>query len=105
MPNSVKSYDVIIVGAGPAGMCAALYAGRSMLKSALIERGAPGGELLNTELIEDYPGFESIKGWELADRMSAHALKFGAEMFTDTVSAVEKRNGLRTWNLATSPGW
>jgi len=93
MTNPVKIFDVVIVGAGPAGMCAALYAGRSMLKSAIIERGAPGGELLNTELIEDYPGFESIKGWELADRMSAHALKFGAEMFTDTVASVEKRDG------------
>jgi thioredoxin reductase (NADPH) len=93
MTKPVKSYDVVIVGAGPAGMCAALYAGRSMLKSAIIERGAPGGELLNTELIEDYPGFESIKGHELADRMSRHALKFGAEMITDTVSSVEQRGG------------
>jgi thioredoxin reductase (NADPH) len=93
MSNPVKVYDVVIVGAGPAGMCAALYAGRSMLKCAIIERGAPGGELLNTELIEDYPGFESIKGHELADRMSRHALKFGAEMITDTVSAVEQRGG------------
>ena len=93
MSNPVKVYDVVIVGAGPAGMCAALYAGRSMLKCVIIERGAPGGELLNTELIEDYPGFESIKGWELAEKMSAHALKFGAEMITDTVSAVEQRSG------------
>jgi thioredoxin reductase (NADPH) len=84
--------DVIIVGAGPAGMCAALYAGRSMLRTVVIERGAPGGELLNTELIEDYIGFESIKGHELAEKMAAHALKFGAEMITDTVTAVEKRD-------------
>src|SRR5437870_4292261 len=47
-------YDVIIVGAGPAGLCAAMYAGRGMLKALTIERGAPGGELLNTDLIEDY---------------------------------------------------
>ena len=87
----MTTYDVIIVGAGPAGMCAALYGGRSMLKTALIERGAPGGELLNTELIEDYIGFESIKGNELAERMAQHALKFGAELVTDTVSAVERR--------------
>jgi len=88
----MTGYDVIIVGAGPAGMCAALYAGRSMLKTAIIERGAPGGELLNTELIEDYIGFESIKGHELAEKMAQHALKFGAELLTDTVSAVAKRD-------------
>src|SRR5206468_11230052 len=87
----MRTYDIVIVGGGPAGLCAALYGGRSMLKTAIVERGAPGGELLNTELIEDYIGFESVKGYELADKMAAHALKFGAEMITDTVSAVEKR--------------
>ena len=66
-------YDVIIVGAGPAGLCAALYAGRGMLKGLVLERGAPGGELLNTDLIEDYIGFESIKGWDLAQKMTEHA--------------------------------
>ncbi|MFI5281235.1 MAG: thioredoxin-disulfide reductase, partial [Gemmatimonadales bacterium] len=75
----------------PAGLTAALYAGRSMLKSVIIERGAPGGELLNTELIEDYPGFASITGAELAQRMADHALTFGAEMVTDGVASVEKR--------------
>ena len=89
--NDARSYDVIVVGAGPAGLTAALYGGRSMLKTAILERGAPGGELLNTELIEDYPGFESVKGFELAAKMAQHALRFGAEMITDTVSAVEKR--------------
>jgi thioredoxin reductase (NADPH) len=88
----MKTYDLIIVGAGPAGLCAALYGGRSMLKTVVLERGVPGGELLNTELIEDYPGFESVKGFELADRMAAHALKFGAELTTDAVQSVEKRD-------------
>jgi thioredoxin reductase (NADPH) len=83
-------YDVIIIGAGPAGLCAALYAGRGMLKAVTIERGAPGGELLNTDLIEDYIGFESIKGWELAQKMADHAKKFGAQIVTDTVERVRK---------------
>ena len=52
-----EGFDLIIVGAGPAGLCAAMYAGRGMLKTALLERGIPGGELLNTEWIDDYPGF------------------------------------------------
>ncbi|MGH7672069.1 MAG: NAD(P)/FAD-dependent oxidoreductase, partial [Gemmatimonadales bacterium] len=88
--NGKREYDVIIVGAGPAGLCAALYAGRGMLKALTIERGAPGGELLNTDVIEDYIGFESIKGWELAQKMTAHAKKFGAKILTDTVERVRK---------------
>jgi thioredoxin reductase (NADPH) len=88
--NGKRQYDVIIVGAGPAGLCAALYAGRGMLKALTIERGAPGGELLNTDLIEDYIGFESIKGWDLAQKMTAHAKKFGAEILTDSVERVRK---------------
>jgi thioredoxin reductase (NADPH) len=91
MSMGMKSYDVLIVGAGPAGLCAALYGGRSMLRTAIFERGIPGGELLNTELIEDYIGFASVKGHDLADKMAQHALRFGAEMITDTVTAVEKR--------------
>src|SRR6266568_3208525 len=86
-------YDVIIVGAGPAGLCAAMYAGRGMLKALTIERGAPGGELLNTDLIEDYIGFESIKGWELAQKMAEHAKKFGAEIVTHTVEKIRKADG------------
>ena len=78
MANSF-TYDVVIVGAGPAGMCAAMYAGRAMLRAVVLERGFPGGELLNTELIEDYPGFESVLGHELAEKFHSHAAKFGAE--------------------------
>ena len=88
--NVTDRYDVIIVGAGPAGLCAAMYVGRGMLKGLTIERGAPGGELLNTDLIEDYIGFESIKGWELAQKMTEHARKFGAEVLTDTVEKIHK---------------
>ena len=88
--HAVNGYDVIIVGAGPAGLCAAMYAGRGMLKTLVIERGAPGGELLNTDLIEDYIGFASIKGWDLAQKMTEHAKNFGAEIVTDTVESIHK---------------
>ncbi|OYV66738.1 MAG: thioredoxin-disulfide reductase, partial [Gemmatimonadetes bacterium 21-71-4] len=86
-------YDIVIVGAGPAGLCAGMYAGRGMLKAVVLERGAPGGELLNTEVIEDYPGFEHILGYELAQKFSDHAVKFGAELRTGVVvTSVKKRD-------------
>ena len=72
-----------------------MYAGRGMLRALTIERGAPGGELLNTDLIEDYIGFESVKGWELAQKFADHAKKFGAEIVTDTVEKV--RRGSDGW--------
>src|SRR6185503_15894845 len=72
-------------------MCAGMYAGRAMLKAVVLERGFPGGELLNTELIEDYPGFESVLGHELADKFARHAEKFGAEFRTSvTVERVKR---------------
>lgn len=88
---ATHEYEVVIIGAGPAGMCAGLYAGRSMLKSVVLERGFPGGELLNTEVIEDYIGFEHILGHELATKFQSHAEKFGAQILTSTpVEAVKK---------------
>jgi thioredoxin reductase (NADPH) len=90
--GTTYEYDVVIVGAGPAGMCAGMYAGRSMLKTVVLERGFPGGELLNTELIEDYPGFETILGHELAQKFADHAAKFGAEFRNGVgVDCVQKR--------------
>ncbi|MEX2153718.1 MAG: FAD-dependent oxidoreductase, partial [Gemmatimonadaceae bacterium] len=86
-------HEVVIIGAGPAGMCAAMYAGRAMLDAVILERGFPGGELLNTELIEDYPGFETVLGRELAERFHAHAEKFGAQFKLGvTVTTLRKRD-------------
>ncbi|WP_430792618.1 thioredoxin-disulfide reductase [Bacillus subtilis] len=74
-----KIYDVIIIGAGPAGMTAAVYTSRANLLTLMIERGIPGGQMANTEDVENYPGFESILGPELSNKMFEHAKKFGAE--------------------------
>jgi thioredoxin reductase (NADPH) len=98
------NYDVVIVGSGPAGMCAGMYAGRSMLKAVVLERGFPGGELLNTELIEDYPGFETILGHELAQKFSDHAMKFGAEFKTGVVVECVSRREDGTFETRTETG-
>ena len=91
--SRVREYDVVIVGAGPAGMTAALYTGRAMLRTAVLERGFPGGELLNTEYLDDVPGFPKILGHELADKFASHARQFGAEFLeTTTVTAVFSRS-------------
>lgn len=74
-----KIYDVIIAGAGPAGLTAAVYTSRANLSTLIIERGVPGGQMVNTEEIENYPGFDSILGPDLANKMFEHAKKFGAE--------------------------
>ena len=87
---ATTTHDTIIVGAGPAGLCAGMYAGRGMLNAVVLERGLPGGELLNTEKIEDYPGFETILGRELAQKFADHARKFGADIRTEVVEEVVK---------------
>lgn len=74
-----KVYDVIIAGAGPAGMTAAVYTSRANMSTLMIERGIPGGQMANTEDIENYPGFDHILGPDLSTKMYEHAQKFGAE--------------------------
>jgi thioredoxin reductase (NADPH) len=84
----VNEYDIAIIGAGPAGLTAALYAGRNKIRAVVIEAKAPGGQLLNTELIEDYPGFKSIMGGDLAAAMLAQAEHFGADLVYSAVDRV-----------------
>lgn len=77
---SEHKYDVIIIGAGPAGLTAALYASRSNLDVLIIEKGEIGGELNNTDTVENYTGYKSIKGYDLAKEMGESALQFGAKL-------------------------
>jgi len=79
MVSEEKVWDVIIAGAGPAGMTAAVYTSRANLSTLMIERGMPGGQMANTEDVENYPGYESILGPDLSNKMFEHAKKFGAE--------------------------
>lgn len=89
--EKIRRYDVIIIGGGPAGLTAALYAGRARINTVLLERGVPGGQLLNTEAIEDYPGFDHITGPELAQRMADQAQKFGVKIETARVVAIRRQ--------------
>ncbi|MFC4713961.1 thioredoxin-disulfide reductase [Planococcus dechangensis] len=79
MTETTNIYDVLIIGAGPAGMTAAVYTSRANLSTLMLERGIPGGQMANTEEIENYPGFEHILGPDLSTKMFDHAKKFGAE--------------------------
>jgi thioredoxin reductase (NADPH) len=84
-----QDYDVVIVGGGPAGMTAGMYAGRAMLKTVMLEKMIPGGQLNNTHRIENYPGYESISGAELAMKFADHAKAHGCEIRQEAVEEVK----------------
>lgn len=83
-----KHYDIVIVGAGPGGLCAGLYASRAQRKAVCLEMGLPGGQIANTEEVEDYLGFEHISGAELSMKFAEHAKSFGLEIHSEQVEEV-----------------
>lgn len=91
-------YDVIIIGAGPGGMTAAIYTSRGNLKTLVLDRGIPGGQLQNTEEIENFPGFSHISGPDLAQNMFEHALKFGAEYEQANVKEILNQGAVKIIN-------
>ncbi len=86
--ENVQYYDVVIIGGGPAGLTAGMYASRATLKTLLLEKMIPGGQLNNTHRIENYPGFESISGAELAERFANHAKAHGCEIRQENVEEI-----------------
>lgn len=90
-------YQLIIVGGGPAGLTAGLYAARGRLKVLLLERGATGGQVLVTDWVDNYPGFvEGISGFDLMDKMTAHADRFGLEKRFATITSLELTDNIKT---------
>lgn len=88
MSKEIKKLDLIIIGGGPAGLTAAIYAGRAKLQTLLLENMILGGQVRNSFTIENYPGFKSIEGSKLADLMQEQASEYGAEI--DEFDLIEK---------------
>ncbi len=87
--TETEIYDVIIIGGGPGGFTAGIYAMRAAMKAVLIEKGIPGGQLNNTDEVENWPGTEKISGVDLAVKFSQHAAAYGLEILTREVIAIE----------------
>ncbi len=81
-------YDLAIIGGGAAGLTAAIYAGRANIKTVVIEKAAPGGQAAITDEVENYPGFDNISGFELAQKMYSQAKKFGAKFITSFIKKI-----------------
>lgn len=81
-------YDLAIIGGGPAGLAAAIYSARAEIKTVVLEKATPGGQIQNTMAVENYPGFPEISGYDLGERFHEHAKKFGAEIRMATVQTV-----------------
>lgn len=90
-----KKYDVIVIGAGPGGLTAGLYASRANLSVLILDRGIYGGQMNNTAEVENYPGFKSILGPDLAEKMYQGAIQFGAEYAYGSVEKVEVNGDLK----------
>lgn len=88
-------YDVIIIGAGPAGLSAAIYAMRARLNTLVLEQTGPGGQVLTTYEVDNYPGLQGISGYDLGTKMKEHAVHLGARIVTEEVREVVWEESLR----------
>jgi len=85
---SKQVYDVIIIGGGPGGLTAGIYAKRAAMHTVLIEKGVPGGQIINSDEVENYPGFEHISGAELGMKLSQHAANYDLEVLGREVTTI-----------------
>lgn len=92
----MKEYDIVIIGAGPAGLAAGLYAARARRSTLLIEKNITGGQIALTALIENYPGIDEINGFDLGQAMQTQAEKYGMETAYTTVQSIEPGEGGHT---------
>jgi thioredoxin reductase (NADPH) len=99
MPDD-ETYEVIIVGGGPAGLAAGLYSKRAALKTVLFEKGAPGGQIAISKDVENYPGLEGITGFDLAEKMVRHAESFGLNIVREEVAEIKTGSDLHSVRLA-----
>lgn len=95
-------YDLVIIGAGPAGVSAAIYANRAMLKFVLLEKAFAGGQIINTYEVDNYPGIQHVSGFELANLFSEHAASLGVEIKTDDVLEIQSEGEIK--KIITSSG-
>jgi thioredoxin reductase (NADPH) len=91
MTSSPTAYDIVIIGAGPAGLSAGLYAARARRRTLLIERKVTGGQIALTSAVENYPGIDSINGFDLGEAMHAQATKYGMETAYADVSGIDQQ--------------
>ncbi len=97
---SQTDYDLIIIGAGPAGLTAGIYASRARMNVLLVEKAAPGGQILVTDWVENYPGFpEGISGYDLGEKILAQAKKLGLNIETSEVTALDLDGDIKTVQL------
>ena len=89
-------YQLVIVGGGPAGLTAGLYAARGRIKALLIEKGATGGQVLITDWVDNYPGFvDGVSGFDLMDKMTAHVDRFGLEKKFAAITSLDLQGEVR----------
>ncbi len=90
-------YQLIIIGGGPAGLTAGMYASRSRLNSLLIEKGVLGGQIITTDWVDNYPGFvDGINGFDLVDKIQSHANRFGMKNLIANVASIDLKSAIKT---------